>query len=126
MIRRPPRSTRTDTLFPYTTLFRSHAKWLKTGKGSGHPKGTVSLIHYDDAAMAVVNALRYGRANDTYLAADDLTLTRQQICEAAMKHPRYGKLSMPKFDSSAPRIERSYNTTWTRKQLKFEPKHENF
>src|SRR3546814_5471105 len=26
MIRRPPRSTRTDTLFPYTTLFRSY--WL--------------------------------------------------------------------------------------------------
>src|SRR3546814_20290175 len=26
MIRRPPRSTRTDTLFPYTTLFRSHAE----------------------------------------------------------------------------------------------------
>src|SRR3546814_15649563 len=24
MIRRPPRSTRTDTLFPYTPLFRSH------------------------------------------------------------------------------------------------------
>src|SRR3546814_5677260 len=24
MTRRPPRSTRTDTLFPYTTLFRSH------------------------------------------------------------------------------------------------------
>src|SRR3546814_3985449 len=28
MIRRPPRSTRTDTLFPYTTLFRS---WLIAG-----------------------------------------------------------------------------------------------
>src|SRR3546814_13052384 len=30
MIRRPPRSTRTDTLFPYTTLFRSFARngWL--------------------------------------------------------------------------------------------------
>src|SRR3546814_10249362 len=26
MIRRPPRSTRTDTLFPYTTLFRSFAR----------------------------------------------------------------------------------------------------
>src|SRR3546814_14189810 len=26
MIRRPPRSTRTDTLFPYTTLFRSKAQ----------------------------------------------------------------------------------------------------
>src|SRR3546814_19017371 len=28
MIRRPPRSTRTDTLFPYTTLFRSHVRLL--------------------------------------------------------------------------------------------------
>src|SRR3546814_11739223 len=28
MIRRPPRSTRTDTLFPYTTLFRSTIKVL--------------------------------------------------------------------------------------------------
>src|SRR3546814_10878623 len=27
MIRRPPRSTRTDTLFPYTTLFRSAFGW---------------------------------------------------------------------------------------------------
>src|SRR3546814_247476 len=26
MIRLPPRSTRTDTLFPYTTLFRSHGR----------------------------------------------------------------------------------------------------
>src|SRR3546814_7234317 len=29
MIRRPPRSTRTDTLFPYTTLFRSIAAFLR-------------------------------------------------------------------------------------------------
>src|SRR3546814_9817131 len=32
MIRRPPRSTRTDTLFPYTTLFRSQAKRIEVGK----------------------------------------------------------------------------------------------
>src|SRR3546814_19613291 len=32
MIRRPPRSTRTDTLFPYTTLFRSHADSPNPGK----------------------------------------------------------------------------------------------
>src|SRR3546814_4351570 len=31
MIRRPPRSTRTDTLFPYTTLFRSLGKRLRRG-----------------------------------------------------------------------------------------------
>src|SRR3546814_20151529 len=31
MIRRPPRSTRTDTLFPYTTLFRSQRIGLRIG-----------------------------------------------------------------------------------------------
>src|SRR3546814_3108663 len=36
MIRRPPRSTRTDTLFPYTTLFRSHP--LQPGP-AGHAHG---------------------------------------------------------------------------------------
>src|SRR3546814_7246642 len=29
MLRRPPRSTRTDTLFPYTTLFRSLPVWKR-------------------------------------------------------------------------------------------------
>src|SRR3546814_12900464 len=35
MIRRPPRSTRTDTLFPYTTLFRSNPPpkdWIKSAE----------------------------------------------------------------------------------------------
>src|SRR3546814_15640980 len=35
MIRRPPRSTRTDTLFPYTTLFRS--KVPKRGRIDSYP-----------------------------------------------------------------------------------------
>src|SRR3546814_20905910 len=36
MIRRPPRSTRTDTLFPYTTLFLSHVDYdLLTTEGEG-------------------------------------------------------------------------------------------
>src|SRR3546814_11425382 len=33
MIRRPPRSTRSDTLFPYTTLFRSPAELVRLGFG---------------------------------------------------------------------------------------------
>src|SRR3546814_3462331 len=35
MIRRPPRSTRTDTLFPYTTLFRSRSAARCAGNRSG-------------------------------------------------------------------------------------------
>src|SRR3546814_9160037 len=36
MILRPPRSTRTDTLFPYTTLFRSQRKPSQTLVGEAH------------------------------------------------------------------------------------------
>src|SRR3546814_1060602 len=39
MIRRPPRSTRTDTLFPYTTLFRSPSCcWPGAGKTSARSR----------------------------------------------------------------------------------------
>src|SRR3546814_12057804 len=37
MIRRPPRSTRTDTLFPYTTLFRSHEPRPRVAAGHADP-----------------------------------------------------------------------------------------
>src|SRR3546814_6586225 len=38
MIRRPPRSTRTDTLFPYTTLFRSHGPEMRESQAiTGNP-----------------------------------------------------------------------------------------
>src|SRR3546814_11531398 len=39
MIRRPPRSTRTDTLFPYTTLFRSkQSPYINQGVDRKHPE----------------------------------------------------------------------------------------
>src|SRR3546814_1945059 len=61
MIRRPPRSTRTDTLFPYTTLFRSKdavedlgAKFERTPIGTGpfmfaeyQPQQYVKLVAND-------------------------------------------------------------------------------
>src|SRR3546814_9821246 len=37
MIRRPPRSTRTDILFPYTTLFRSRASRAPRGRRGSLP-----------------------------------------------------------------------------------------
>src|SRR3546814_1561385 len=53
MIRRPPRSTRTDTLFPYTTLFRSgqHA----VGPGDARA-GAQALLH-QRARLAILVAL---------------------------------------------------------------------
>src|SRR3546814_14721950 len=52
MIRRPPRSTRTDTLFPYTTLFRSHsvqmllsryARWIP-GADNGSARSHLAAV----------------------------------------------------------------------------------
>src|SRR3546814_8472298 len=48
MLRRPPRSTRTDTLFPYTTLFRSSLKRLtrrRTGRRS-EPRACPACSEY--------------------------------------------------------------------------------
>src|SRR3546814_6147538 len=42
MIRRPPRSTRTDTLFPYTTLFRSSQADVGNGYNV-NPDGTIQF-----------------------------------------------------------------------------------
>src|SRR3546814_18975359 len=48
MIRRPPRSTRTDTLFPYTTLFRSprarRAATTATGAGRGASSSALLMM----------------------------------------------------------------------------------
>src|SRR3546814_5158280 len=51
MIRRPPRSTRTDTLFPYTTLFRSSHEAQQLSR-FGNPRTRPAL-----AEAAVVDEL---------------------------------------------------------------------
>src|SRR3546814_16505332 len=51
MIRRPPRSTRTDTLFPYTTLFRSQAN------GATHWIEAQWLVACDGGRSTVRDAL---------------------------------------------------------------------
>src|SRR3546814_9609126 len=67
MIRRPPRSTRTDTLFPYTTLFRSGDQRLD-GIGLAHahrlgPAGRAAADHRPgDLRPAVVRRVRRDRS----------------------------------------------------------------
>src|SRR3546814_10765247 len=61
MIRRPPRSTRTDTLFPYTTLFRSRHQW---DGGSRHRGSATS-----DRLANPATPQRSGRYANALLAA---------------------------------------------------------
>src|SRR3546814_2792454 len=46
MIRRPPRSTRTDTLFPYTTLFRSLVELVEHGGQAEVAARGLELLDY--------------------------------------------------------------------------------
>src|SRR3546814_16369393 len=74
MIRRPPRSTRTDTLFPYTTLFRSAhghelaarvSEWFlqtETRLGSG-PQRMSLRERYGVASPRLLTALAYMEAH---------------------------------------------------------------
>src|SRR3546814_1432047 len=54
MIRRPPRSTRTDTLFPYTTLFRSALGREEIDRAGDAPLADLDLLSI--AAIGIVEA----------------------------------------------------------------------
>src|SRR3546814_3050895 len=69
MIRRPPRSTRTDTLFPYTTLFRSpfgHPLPAALGEGTSIDGGGCRHSErWCSNAPAIDAAAALGQANGT-------------------------------------------------------------
>src|SRR3546814_20190111 len=112
MIRRPPRSTRTDTLFPYTTLFRSQRRPVdehilhrkidpapEVGLGEPAALGLVEPAHH---ALHGQPALDFelgvetdARAADRMMAdvgADDIDLPARQNGRASCRERgcRYG------------------------------------
>src|SRR3546814_14341660 len=82
MIRRPPRSTRTDTLFPYTTLFRSFAQRKR-----------------------VADAQRALQARETKKAREDVRIGTNKM-EAALR--RLDELKQPAGRSGLGRIYPGY------------------
>src|SRR3546814_13353354 len=109
MIRRPPRSTRTDTLFPYTTLFRSVVADLPEhdDAAAGHVFAAVraaALDHRDGARVADGEALP-GLARGEQLAgrravengvADDRVLVRLE--RARGQRPHDDRAARPALD----------------------------
>src|SRR3546814_7137093 len=65
MIRRPPRSTRTDTLFPYTTLFRSgREQRVIFGAQRGEPGGRDIIGAIHDRRSRVRTYELHGRSEE--------------------------------------------------------------
>src|SRR3546814_17010747 len=85
MIRRPPRSTRTDTLFPYTTLFRSvahghvdnvfapparrHFQFAGNVEYVGRQTFYTGEIRHDDPERGIKRGLSMGAMQQNYLPA---------------------------------------------------------
>src|SRR3546814_7244248 len=70
MIRRPPRSTRTDTLFPYTTLFRSSRGLMKyCGKGApSRPSGCSFAKRCGSVSARCRTSLGFSHQRSTFLS----------------------------------------------------------
>src|SRR3546814_16740511 len=79
MIRRPPRSTRTDTLFPYTTLFRSEVRRIDSivkgdhidyqrKTGQVHVRGNGLIMR--DASIVTGPSLNYNVNSETGVVDD--------------------------------------------------------
>src|SRR3546814_13336886 len=60
MIRHPPRSTRTDTLFPYTTLFQSTHGWQRAEQGIRRPCLRAKSLATDIGRRLADNVARAG------------------------------------------------------------------
>src|SRR3546814_21081788 len=95
MIRRPPRSTRTDTLFPYTTLFRSPSDALMMS--DTHNFGSVSIdrLEYVRARGAEWTAYEgeawYGSTSNRAVIKADGDVARGKLHESepqlVWRHP---------------------------------------
>src|SRR3546814_19151162 len=122
MIRRPPRSTRTDTLFPYTTLFRSEAGDILTvselGFGKRTPiaqfprrgRGGQGVIGQALSAKTgrLIGAVTVDDSHEVMLIAEDGTLIRLKTTDVrSMGHNTQGLLLLPpQVDSRHVRIGR--------------------
>src|SRR3546814_5127696 len=90
MIRRPPRSTRTDTLFPYTTLFRSFDPFVGFGifVVSGDEGGDIGLEFRRGSVNAALQLLARQLGEPAFDLVDP---GRRSWCEVHMPMRAAGK-----------------------------------
>src|SRR3546814_6613003 len=104
MIRRPPRSTRTDTLFPYTTLFRSLGLVFRLA-GEAQDLGMVARV--DQSRRRIVAAIvEWGRLSFAAAPMRD-EKARDPLGKGALPHPPRPGQQPGVMDAAAlPRFEK--------------------
>src|SRR3546814_6532442 len=104
MIRRPPRSTRTDTLFPYTTLFRSSVGLGDAGhrQRPAHPDRRVVVA---DAAGGVRGVGGRHQVVDLGLVIQDLEAVREALRHVQHLEPVGGELDADRSEEHTSELQ---------------------
>jgi len=120
----------------YTLERGAHNYWLEKCSESGiqgREDGIVNLLHYDDAASAVLAALNVGHdvnSKQTYLISDGHPTTRRGICESALKHERYSTryTKVPPFLGKAEDglLGKIYDGSKSNQELNWRPTYSSF
>lgn len=118
----------------YTVDRGAHSFWLKRGSVNGAPDGLLNLVHYRDAAKAVVAILKAGpeveavekKEGRTYLASAGQPISRREVCDVALKHPKFTEFDPPVYGDGAASKNRTYDNSWTRQTLSWKPEFESF
>lgn len=115
----------------YDVLRGAHAYWLKVGTIKGSPDGVINLLHYEDAAGAVLAGLARGSSarGETFIVGDGVPTTRSEIIEAARKSPQFEGAAAPVFDvpEGAPkRSGKVYDVRKVRDLLQWTPRYKSF
>src|SRR3546814_1383602 len=106
MIRRPPRSTRTDTLFPYTTLFRS-VECSPPG-GAGELEARQSARSF----TALLRSARRPRLNAVHQAGQENRSEEHTSELQSLMRISYAVFCLKKKNINIDRIEHNINTTY--------------
>src|SRR3546814_13557577 len=105
MIRRPPRSTRTDTLFPYTTLFRSRRVAL-TSVAAGFKEQAEGILNQFEGAVTDLESLAHGHRGHVRIAAA-ASVTHYFLAKAISRLKQtFPNITVSLHDEASRQIER--------------------
>src|SRR3546814_2926163 len=115
MIRLPPRSTRTDTLFPYTTLFRSLSpEQIEAGSNQSHSRFDPALVFRVSGLNHKLSLLLSGRdspiSRESSLRSEEHTSELQSLMRISYAVFCLKKKNKQRIQTNNLSIQRIYNT----------------
>ena len=111
----------------YTRSRGPHNYWLSRDQTQlpSSPNGLINLLHYDDAARAIILALEKPTPG-VFVLSDGVPITRENINAAAVACPDYEKCTIPKFVGS-PNVEgKTLDSTKFRETFNWTPEFKSF